>query len=186
MARARKNPVLDGVSGVIGGTLVVKTIKGGRLVLAAKPTFGDDRVFSDKQKAHQARFQAGTVYAKQAAKTEPIYAQLAEGTARTAYNVALADFMRPPQIFEIDLSACAGRAGTVIRAQVWDNVCVKRVQVVIVNAAEQVIEQGDAVQGEGLWWSYTATVDAPNEKITVSVHAWDLPGNEVVKRAEKG
>lgn len=184
MARIHANTIIEGTSGVIGRTLVVKRIKGGRLILAAKPTFAEDRVFSPGQIASQMRFRAGIAYAKKAAQEEPIYAEKAIGTPRTAFNVALADFLRPPEILHVDLAAYTGKVGESIRAQVRDDVCVKHVKVSIVTADDRLIEQGEATQGAGLWWNYTTTANGLEEAVQVIVQAWDLPGNEVVSKVK--
>ena len=186
MARVQTNRIIEGTSGVIGRTLVVKRIKGGRLILAAKPTFREDRVFTPAQIAQQERFRAGIAYAKLAAQREPIYAQRAEGTPRTAFNVALADFLRPPVILQVDLTGYTGKPGESVQAEVRDDVCVRKVSVSIVAAGDRLIEQGEATPGAGLWWQYTTTADAVGEEIEVIVRAWDLPGNEVVKTVRKG
>lgn len=101
--------------------MVLKHARGGQTILCRKPTFSDQRVFSPAQREHQARFREASAYAKQAAQRVPIYAEKAKKTGQPAYNVALADFMHPPEILGIDLSGYTGKAGEVIRIQARDD-----------------------------------------------------------------
>ncbi|MBI3788414.1 MAG: hypothetical protein HY276_09175 [Ignavibacteriales bacterium] len=183
MAKVRKNIIIEGLSGSLGDQLVVKTGKGGQTVISTTPKFSGDRKFTDAQAAQQEKFREGSAYAKDAAKKEPLYGEKAAGTPQTAYNVAMADFMHPPEILEIDVSKYSGKAGETIRARAQDDVKVKTVNVVIATEQDQMIEQGAATPEDGSWWKYTATANAPSENVKVIVHAWDLPGHEAVKQA---
>ncbi len=100
MAKANKNAIVLGLSGSIGD-LVFRQMPDGSTRVSRKPDFSR-RVFSQGQKDHQSRFQQAAAYARQAAKTQPIYAELARGTAKSAYNVALSDWFNPPVIHRIE------------------------------------------------------------------------------------
>lgn len=183
MAKVQKNIIIDGISGSLGDQLVIKTGKGGQTIISTKPKFPQNRTFTDAQTAQQEKFREGTAYAKDAAKSEPLYAQKADGTPQSAYNVALADFMHPPEILEIDVSGYTGKVGETIRARVQDDVKVNKVSIVIADAQDQMIEQGAASADTGAWWKYTTTANATSANVKVVVHAWDLPGHEVSKPA---
>ena len=44
--------------------------------------------------------------------------------------------------------------------------------------SQDVVEEGLAVQGAGLWWEYTTTADVPNWDVSkIVATAKDLPGN---------
>ncbi len=88
MARVGKNVVIEGLRGSLGN-VVFKQGKGGQTIVCKRPDFGPNRVFSGAQKAQQGRFREAAAWAKDAARVEPIYAALAEGTLRTTYNVAV-------------------------------------------------------------------------------------------------
>ena len=118
MARVNNNVVVDGLLGTLGNQIVFKRDKAGRTIVSKKPEFGPDRVFSEAQKAQQGRFREAMAYAKEVARREPVYAELAEGTPRTAYNVAVSDWFNPPVVEEVDASGYTGQAGEVIRARV--------------------------------------------------------------------
>jgi hypothetical protein len=177
MATVRQNLVIEGLSGLLGDQLVFKRDRAGRTIVSRKPNF-ENRVFSESQKRHQSRFQEAAAYAKTAAKTEPIYAKLAAGTIKSAYNVAVADWFNPPEVSEIDVRGYTGRAGETIRAKVTDDVRVERVDVVIAVDGDVVVEQGQMTHKQGLWYTYTTTADCPAGPTRVIVTGLDLPGHE--------
>ena len=80
--------------------------------------------------------------------SQPIYAKLAAGTIKNAYNLALGDWFHPPVIHSIEK-----RDGKIF-IQASDDVCVASLRVMIVDEAGSVLEQGDAVQLEGDLWEY--------------------------------
>jgi hypothetical protein len=84
MAKVKNNPIVEGISGSIG-EMVFRQLPNGETWVSGKPDFSD-RKFSQGQKSHQSRFKKAAVYARQAAKTHPIYAQLAAGTVKSPYN----------------------------------------------------------------------------------------------------
>ena len=187
MAKIRRNVILGEVSGQIGDNIVLKRARGGQTILCRKPTFPKHRVFSPAQQEHQKRFREASAYAKQVAARQPIYAEKAKKTGQPAYNVALADFMHPPEIPGIDLSGYTGKVGKVIRVQARDDVAVTRVSVVIADANKQIVEQGPATcDASGSWWTYTATEDCPSMKVTIAAYAEDLTGHGAEREEEKG
>lgn len=169
MAKVKQNVVVQGLSGTIGKNLVFRHMKDGRTIVSVKQDFSN-RVFSKGQLTHQSRFQEAATYARQAAKTQPIYAELAKGTMKTAYNIALSDWFNPPMIQHIER-----RAGKV-RVEASDNVRVTKVRIKVLDEAGKVVEQGEAVQLQPAanpgWWEY-----APHTEGQIAAEAWDLAGN---------
>ena len=100
MARVRRNVVIEGLAGMLAEQLVFKRDKAGRTIVSIKPRFDEDREFTPAQLAQQEKFQEDAAYAKDAAHTEAIYAEEVEGTAKSAYNVAIADWFHPPEVDE--------------------------------------------------------------------------------------
>ena len=149
----------------------------GRTIVSRKPNF-ENRVFSEDQKQHQSRFQEAAAYAKAAAKTEPIYAELAAGTAKSAYNVAVGDWFNPPEVGEIDVRGYTGQAGETIRAKVTDDVRVTQVKIVISTGNDVVVEQDEMSFEQGVWYSYATTANCPVGLVEVVVTGLDLPGHE--------
>ena len=175
MAKVRQNIVMQGLSGSLGDQLIIKMDKAGRTIVGVKPAFDEDRVFSAAQQEQQQAFREATAYAKDQ-KDNAIYLAKADGTPLNAYNVAVADWFNKPQILEVDLSGWSGEAGQVLRMRVQDDVQVQHVAVAIADEADNVLEQGSAVETGALWWEYTTTATASGNP-KVMVVALDIPGH---------
>jgi hypothetical protein len=176
MARVRSNPIVEGLSGGLGN-LMFRRLHDGRTIVCVKPDFSR-RKLSEGQQAHHRRFREGAAHAREAAQTEPLYAELAAGTMKTAYNIALADWFHPPVIHEVELGE--GR----VHIYASDNVRVAGVRVLILDGEGKLLEQGEAAgpsTGSG-WWEYTPG-RLPGAGGKLVVEARDLAGN--VTRAEK-
>ncbi len=166
MAKVSRNPVIQGISGGVGN-LVFRQMPDGSTYVSAKPDFSR-RKFSEGQKQHQSRFQRAVAYARDAAKRQPIYAELAAGTIKSAYNFALSDWFNPPVIH------CVERRNGLIRVEASDNVMVTKVVIMILDGDGNVIEKGEALKVNERWWEYAAGMEG-----NVAAEAWDLAGNMV-------
>ena len=166
MAKVVRNPVMQGISGAVGN-LVFRQMPDGSTYVSAKPDFSH-RKFSEGQKEHQSRFQRAVAYARDAAKSQPIYGELAAGTIKSAYNFALSDWFNPPVIH------CVERRNGLIRVEATDNVMVTKVVVTILDEDGNVIEKGKALKVDERWWEYAAGMEG-----NVAAEAWDLAGNVV-------
>ncbi len=165
MAKVRDNILMRGLSGKLGNQVVFRILRDGRTIVCNKPDFSNRKLSKD-QKEHHKRFKAAAAYARVAARTNPIYAQLAEGTMKNAYNVALGDWFHPPVIQHVE------RRGRTIQVQASDDVMVAGVQVMILDEQGKVMEKGDALRGKDDWWEY-----APTAEGKVALEARDLAGN---------
>ena len=179
MAKAGKNLILYGVSGKIGDQIVIRQ-RGGETIITQAPGKRTGEP-TEAQKKHQEQFQQAIIYGKAAIADEATkeeYQEKAEGM-KTAFNVAVADFLHAPQIDEIDVTNYAGNKGDTIRVRATDDFKVVQVHIEIYNSDGSLVEEGDAVQQEnGLDWIYTCTVDntdTSGDKIVVK--ASDKPGN---------
>ncbi|MBL8102324.1 MAG: hypothetical protein JNM02_07330 [Anaerolineales bacterium] len=170
MAKVESNPVVREIRGKIGN-LVFRQMPGGETYVSSTPNFGR-RKFSQGQKDHQSRFKRAAAYAREAAKTQPIYAELAKGTVKSAYNFALSDWFEAPVIHRIE------RKDGQIRVEASDNVLVAKVVVMILDDEGKVLEKGNASKVDERLWQYTCVNEGK-----VLAEAWDLAGN-VVKRTE--
>jgi hypothetical protein len=170
MAKVRDNILVRGLSGKLGDQVVFRALRDGRTIVCAKPDFSNRKLSKD-QKEHHKRFKAAAAYARIASRTNPIYAQLAAGTMKNAYNVALGDWFNPPVIHKIE------RKNGGIRIQASDDVMVASVQVLILDEQGKVVEKAEGIKGKGDWWEYESTAEGK-----VVVEARDLAGN--VARAE--
>jgi hypothetical protein len=175
MAKVRNNIVMQGLSGMLGDQLVLKQDKAGRTIVSVKPTFDPNRTFSEEQQAVHDNFREATAYAK-SAKSNEVYAAKVAGTPQSTYNLAVADWFHAPEILEIDVSAWNGAAGELIRVKAADDVKVTQVTLLITDGTGAVLEQGQATQAEGFWWSYITTATAP-EGAKIVASARDLPGH---------
>jgi hypothetical protein len=164
MAKVKNNNFTTGLSGKFGN-IIFRQMKDGTTVVSAAPDF-TDRVFSEAQLDTQSRFQQASAYARAAAREIPLYAQLAEGTSKNAYNVALSDWYHSPVIHQVTVQE--GR----IHVEATDNVLVSNVRLSISDEQGQTLEQGEAARiSESLWEYRTATLG------DVLVEAFDLAGN---------
>lgn len=152
---------------VLGPCVIRRRRDGSFSVSPPRDTSG--RVFSERQIQQQSRVGQAAGYAKLAARTEPVYARLAQGTGLSAYNFAFSDWFHPPVIHQIQLLRTDGR----IRVQASDNVMVTKVEVTLLDEHGAILEQGEALRAEGDWWEYL-----PGQMgRTITATAWDLPGN---------
>ena len=165
MAKVIDNMLVRVLSGKLGDQVVLRRLRDGRTIVCAKPDFSN-RKLSKGQKKHHKRFQAASAYAREASRSNPIYAQLAEGTMKNAYNVALRDWFHAPVIQRLE------RRGKTVRVEVTDDVMVASVQVMILDKKGKVAEKGEAVRKKGDWWEYALGTEGK-----VIVEARDLPGN---------
>jgi len=87
--------------------------------------------------------------------------------------------MHSPEILDIDLAGYTGQPGEMIRVRARDDLQVNRVSVLIADANDELVEQGDAAQGavEDWWWEYTTTAACATESAKVVAHVEDLAGH---------
>jgi hypothetical protein len=123
---------------------------------------------SERQKAHNEHFSESSAYAKQAAKENSIYAEIAATNPMwNAYNIALKDRLKPPVISRIER-----REGRIL-VEATDNLMVAKVSVTIFDEEKKIIEMGDAIRQEGDWWVFAS--NTPGK--TIRAQAWDLANN---------
>lgn len=164
MAKAKKNALVSGLSGSLGPDHYSRVTKDGRTIISTKPDFSN-RQFSQDQFDHQDKVKLAAAYGV-ANKKNPLYVRKAEGTDKNAYNLAFKDWFHPPVLHCIQCQN--GR----LRVVVTDDMLVARVTITILNEEENVLEQGEAEQVNGVHWEYQ-----PVNMGHILVQAWDLPGN---------
>lgn len=100
---------------------------------------------------------------------------------KSAFNLAVADFLKPPVITEMDISNYTGQAGEKIRVRASDNFRIREVRVTIYLQDNTVVESGVAApQVNGLDYIYEIT--QVSNDITggrIIAEATDLPGQRV-------
>lgn len=165
MAKVRKNPVIQGISGKIGN-LVFKQLPDGSTIVTARVVLHNKK-WSKAQLAHQARMREAAAYGREA-QHHPVYVALAENSTLTGYNWAFGDRMKPPVIHKIE------RAEGLVRVRASDNVGVVRVEVQVLDEKGTVQARGEAVQTSKEVWEFATELAG---KVVVQV--WDLAGNRV-------
>jgi hypothetical protein len=143
---------------------------------------------TEAQRTQRRKFQRAVLYSSGvAADPELSAAYAAKAKAgQTLRNVAVADFLRAPDIDVIDLSAYHGQPGDVIRIEVTDDFAVKEVKVVISNSDGSPVEEGYAQpEAVGYEWTYKATAQNDNlEGDRIEIFASDTPGHIAHKTEE--
>ena len=179
MAQSKDNILVKGFSGTISRLLTFRQRAGKTIVSKLlRPTTAAP---SDKAAAVRAKFAIGSAYAKVAIKDPAIKAlyQAVAKPGQSAFNVALADAFRAPQISGINATAYHGAAGDAITVKATDDFKVAAVKVSIFNAAGDLLEQGNAImQINEVDWLYAATqANAAPAGSKITAVATDLPGN---------
>lgn len=179
MARVKKNILVQGLSGMLGKTLVFRQV-GDETIVTSRPVRNGESTV--KQKAQQAKFTQAVQYANgqmadPVAKAE--YELAKEKLFDTGFNIAVADFLSAPSVKEVDTAAYKGKVGDKIRIRAVDDFKVTSLQVQILKADNSVAEQGVAVQqANKIDWVYTATTAiAAIAGFKVVASAKDKPGN---------
>ncbi|MDP4210199.1 MAG: hypothetical protein Q8928_15410 [Bacteroidota bacterium] len=179
MAKSNDNVLTHGLSGKVGDLLVFRVVDGKTIV--AKAPSKANREPSEKQVKQQERFEEAVIYGKTVMVTPELKAQYETSVpeGKSVYQVALADFLKAPNIKEVDVTGYTGEVGSIIRVRAIDDFMVKSVQVSIFNSDGSVADQGEAIRlANGVDWLFTAKTlndDLAGDKIVVK--ASDLPGN---------
>jgi hypothetical protein len=181
MSQSKNNIVTEGLSGKVYQLVFRQWF--GKTIVAKRPrTFSTN---SASQLSIRDSFKKAAVYAKAAitdAATRLAYKAKAK-PGQSAYNMAFADFFKPPSIGDIDTSTYSSQAGSTINIEATDDFKVVSVKVKIEKANGTLVEQGSAtLSSDGLHWLYTVTASGNITGNVISVTATDLPGNAIVKQ----
>jgi hypothetical protein len=185
MSISKRNVLTHGLSGMLGDMIVFRQ-KGTQTIVAVAPIKGKKATPSAAQLKVRDRFKLAVDFAKAAIKDpalKKLYAAKATSD-QTAYNIALADYFKAPEILSFGSDKYTGKVGDIISPSVSDLLEAKSVQVRIEKADGTLIEQGAAVVREDkLHWDYTVTqANAPVTGSKITVTATDIPGNIAVKQ----
>lgn len=178
-----ENLILKDSSGSIGKIMTITKRRSGNIQIG-KHRGASNTPATDEQLKIQSKFKESIIYGK-AVLADPnlkaLYAAAAKGD-QSAYNVAVRDAFKAPEITKINTELYDGLVGSTITVRAVDDFKVASVRVAIYSANGDVVEQGDAVlQANGLDWLFTAT--AANGAVAgskVRAVAKDLPANETV------
>ncbi|OMP80931.1 hypothetical protein [[Flexibacter] sp. ATCC 35208] len=174
MAIVKDNLLLQAVEGTLGNQFTIYR-RNGQIIIAKKRGPSKKK---PTQKQLEARYKmlVAAAYAKaiiQDPEIKAYYKSLA-GPGQNAYNMAVKDAYRAPEIQNIRLEDM----DVVVTAK--DEFRVADVQVRVIDDAGVILERGSAMLGRnGVDWYYKAAVLPPGGRVIVV--AVDLPGNERVE-----
>jgi len=177
MSKTSDNSLTKFYKGKFGQDFVLRTRDDTSIM--AKPPKKSSKEITESQEELRRKFKTATRWAKQALQDPEllaIYQSLASGM-KTPYALAVGDYMNPPQVKSLDVSAYQGNVGDVIRVVAFDKIMVKSVTVTITGSDGTLIESGPCVEDLNLAdWFYTATVPiADLTGVVVRAVAHDIP-----------
>jgi hypothetical protein len=183
MSNANKNAITRKNSGGFGKQIVFRQ-RGGDTIMCNHPGKRTGEP-TPEQLATRERFNSAIRYAKAAITNVALKAayQAVAPENRSAYNMAMADAFKAPEIRNIDQSQYTGLPNSTIRINAVDDFKVESVYVQLFNQAGDTLEEGPAViDPDTHYWIYTAINNNPAVAgSTVRVKATDLPLNTVTK-----
>lgn len=178
--RTSHNPLLHGVSGTIGKTLVIRQTRHG-IVLANRPS--KPKRTHEVQKRTREKFTNAARYANEQMRnweTRSMYQSAVKNKLQSAYQVAVTDYLRSPIVHSIDTSEYNGAAGHEITVFASDDFRVASIDLIIRDDMHQIMEQGVATRMKALRneWVYVTTNElAVASGYTIEARARDIPGN---------
>jgi hypothetical protein len=180
MAIANDNVIMRFQRGKIAG--LIFRVWGENTVVSKAPDYSKIPR-SEAQKANSNRFRGATRYGRRVLNDPVAYAYYSPKRRgiQTVWNVAISDYMKRPEIAEIDVWNYSGQAGNTIKVKASDNYGVASVIVMIINDQGFEVESGMAVSMPGSEvWVYKAreeNLEWRGGKVVVRVS--DSPGNVV-------
>lgn len=180
MARIPKNSLLHGISGKLGN-LVLRQV-GGQTVVQAAEAPGRRAPRSPAQQAHLDRMYRAQLYAKAQVRDPTAKARYTTGIdqrRRSAYAVAIADYMHAPEITAVDMRSYHGQPGDPIFITATDDFAVAGVSVCLRDAGGALLEEGPAEPlATSKGWRYTTrTAAGSGQQVQVEAEACDYAGN---------
>lgn len=174
-----ENDLIEGSSGRFGKRLIYRQ-RGSKTIIARR-TSRKRNPNTTRQQEVRELFGEGIIYARGVIADPAIkalYQSKVKGN-QTAFNLAVSDFCKAPEITKYNVSRYAGQIGDIISVRAVDDFRVEWVKLTITDSADTLIEEGTAVLSpNGADWIYTATVLNPSLAGTkLFISAADLPGN---------
>ncbi len=174
-----ENDLIEGSSGRFGKRLIYSQ-RGRKTVIARRPS-RKRNPNTPLQQVVREIFAEGIIYAR-GVIADPALKSLYQSKVKdnqTAFNLAVSDFCKAPQITRVHVLDYTGQIGDKIIVRAVDDFKVESVELKITDSADSLIEEGATVLSpNGADWIYLATATNPvlvGTKILVS--AADLPGN---------
>lgn len=174
-----ENDLVSGSSGRFGKRLIYRR-RGDKTIIAGRP-LRKRNPNTPLQQAIRETFAEGVLYAKtvmadEAAKA--LYQAKLKGN-QSVFNLALADFCKPPKITKHNTAHYSGQPGDKISIRAIDDFKVEWVKLQIKDSSDAIIEEGPAIlSANGADWIYTASAaNATLAGTRLIMSVGDLPGN---------
>jgi hypothetical protein len=128
----------------------------GKLISVPAVSYYHDGDLVKTRKQSLSRLRRAATYAS-FAQGQDIYVNKALQYGASGYSMALMDFLGPPKVLEIDVSAWTGQIGERIRVKARDNVAVAGMLVIIRDVHGSLLEAEQAAPRDlgSAWWLYT-------------------------------
>ena len=183
MGKSKANYAITGLSGKVGKIFAYRQ-RGGETIVATPPVRTAPP--TPKQIQQQTKFTQAAAYAKNALLDPTLKeAYTLEAKKRqnvSPYNMAMTDYLRPPQITNVDHSAYTGdTSDQKIIIEVADAFKVVSVKVKITAANNSTLEEGTATLVKGKWEYTTTATNATLTDSKITLTATDRPGNTTTK-----
>jgi hypothetical protein len=179
MSNSRENVITRRLHGKFGDQVVFRTRNGKSITADIPKKTGKKPATSQVQTRD--RFKLATIWARMILADPAMHAAYTEKATegKTAYVVALTDYLKPPRISEISATVYKGHAGDVISVAAFDDFMVKEVMVRIRDAAGNLLEEGPCQPDSfGMFWLYIATVEVADlTGVQITAIATDNPGH---------
>lgn len=174
-----ENDLVEGSSGRFGKRLIYGQ-RGHKTIIARRPAKKRNPKTPNQVKVREL-FSEGVLYARAVIADEEkkaLYQAKVKGN-QSAFNLALSDFCKAPEIRKHNVTEYTGQIGDKISIRAFDDFKVESVRVIIKVSSDTTIEEGLAVlSANGADWIYTAIAVNPvpaGSKLIIS--AADIPGN---------
>ena len=183
MGKSKANYAITGLSGKVGKIFVYRQ-RGGETIVATPPVRTAPP--SPKQIQQQNKFAQAVTYARNALLDPTLKADYTTEAKKrrnvSPYNMAMTDYLRPPQITNVDHSAYTGDAsGEKIIIEAADAFKITTMKVKITAANNSTLEEGTATQVKGKWEYTTTTTNTTLTGSKITLTATDRPGNTTTK-----
>jgi len=180
MAKIKNNPIMKGVSGMLGKVVVYRQVRG-NVIMCNRPK--KRKVLTQQQEQTKARFLRAVQYAKKqvaAPEIKALYEPKQNSKFTSAYAAAVGDYLSSPTIHMVDTTAYNGKVGDPILIKASDNFMLTSVHISIFNSSGYLLEQSELVLQQDSAEDYVYTTTVANAivrgtQIIVSVR--DRPGN---------
>ncbi len=188
MANINENLLVKGARGNVGKQFVYRK-HGNDTMIARMPRFNEKAASTEEQLAKRELFASAAMYAQGAIKSAELKKEYQKKAppGKTAYNMALRDFLKAPVVKKINTEKYNGTPGSTIIIHAKDDFRVAEVKVSIYRASTgDLLEEGYATLApiNREQWIYTASqVNAVAEPLKIVATATDVPGNTAVLEA---